>query len=161
MKILTLAFLLLALSNYAFAKNLKGQGINFYIENDTRDLGGPGSDNAYSSGLKLSYISAENDIPAWAQPFLDRSEKLRNALKDSESNFGISIGHQIYTPNDIRTTNLIADDRPYAAWLYLGMSAHFKSEVSSHSLELDVGIVGPEAQPTSAPASATVRPSLR
>lgn len=146
MKILFVALFFMNLSNVAMAKTLKGQGINFYLENDTRDLGGPGSDNAYSSGMKLSYIAAENDIPSWAQPIIDRSELLRTALKDSQSNFGISLGHQIYTPNDIRNPNLIADDRPYAGWLYMGFSAHFKNEVSSHSMELDVGVVGPEAQ---------------
>lgn len=71
---------------------------------------------------------------------------MRQALRDSQTNFGISLGHQIYTPNDIRNVNLIPDDRPYAGWLYMGLSVLFKSEVSSHSLELDVGIVGPEAQ---------------
>lgn len=129
----------------ALAKPIRGQAINFYVENDTRDIGGPGSDNAYTSGIKISYISAEDDIPAWAKPMRDRSEIFREALKKSKSNFGISIGQQIFTPNDIRASGLIQDDRPYAAWLYLGLSAHFQNDLASHSLELDVGVIGPEA----------------
>lgn len=129
----------------AHAESKKGQGITFYLENDSRDIGGPGSDNAYTSGFKLSYISADDKIPSWATPVVNRSALMKESLKNSNSNFGISLAHQIYTPNDIRNPNLIPDDRPYAAWLYVGFSAHFKSEVSSHSAELNVGMIGPEA----------------
>jgi lipid A 3-O-deacylase len=124
----------------------KGEAFNLYIENDSRHIGGPGSDNAYSSGLKLSYIAAEDDIPSWGQATVDRFDLLRDTLKSARSNFGISLGHQIYTPNDTERADLIDDDRPYAAWLYMGFSARFQNEVRSHSLELDVGVIGPDAQ---------------
>lgn len=122
-----------------------GEAFHLYIENDTRNIGGPGSDNAYSSGLKLSHISAEDKVPAWAEEAKQRSVILHDALIGAQSNFGFSVGQQIYTPNDIRRTDLIEDDRPYAAWLYAGFSAHFQSSAQSHSLELDVGVIGPEA----------------
>jgi lipid A 3-O-deacylase len=122
-----------------------GEAVHLYVENDTRRIGGPGSDNAYSSGLKLSYISAEDKIPGWAEEALERSVTLRDALKGSQSNFGLSLGHQMYTPNNTQRYDLIEDDRPYAAWLYVGFSAHFQSSAQSHSLELDVGVIGPEA----------------
>ena len=122
-----------------------GEAIHLYVENDTRNIGGPGSDNAYSSGLKISHISAEDKVPAWAEEAMQRSNKFREALTGAQSNFGLSLGQQIYTPNDTRRSDLIEDDRPYAAWLYVGFSAHFQSSAQSHSLELDVGIIGPEA----------------
>lgn len=122
-----------------------GQALTLYVENDTRYLGGPGSDNSYSNGLKLSYISADNHVPGWADPFLNSSQTLRDALENSKSNFSLSLGHQIYTPNDTGTEQLVVDDRPYAAWLYVGLGAHFKGERSSHALELNVGVIGPEA----------------
>ena len=37
------------------------------------------------------------------------------------------------------------DDRPYAAWLYAGFSAQFQNQAQSHAVELDIGIIGPEA----------------
>lgn len=129
----------------ARAENGKGEAIHLYVENDTHNIGGPGSDNAYSSGLKLSYIAAEDRVPAWADKAMEQSKTLRDALDGSKSNFGLSIGHQIYTPNDVRREDLIADDRPYAAWLYMGFSAHFQSSAQSHALEVDLGIIGPEA----------------
>ncbi len=136
---------LLLMGRLASAQNIKGEAINLYIENDTRDIGGPGSDNAYSNGFKLSYVAAEDDVPDWTKTAMKRAKWLRDAIQNSNANFGISIGQQIYTPNDIRRADLITDDRPYAAWLYLGFSAQFKNEFQSHSLELDVGLIGPEA----------------
>lgn len=130
---------------YAWAENGKGEAIHLYVENDTHKIGGPGSDNAYSSGLKLSYIAAEDRVPNWAEQAMQKSQTLREALEGSQSNFGLSIGHQIYTPNDVRREDLIIDDRPYAAWLYLGFSAHFKNAAQSHAIEVDLGIIGPEA----------------
>ena len=58
----------------------QGEAFHFYLENDTRDIGGPGSDNAYSSGLKLSYVAAADQIPGWARPFVRRSEILQQSL---------------------------------------------------------------------------------
>lgn len=129
----------------AWAESGKREAIHLYIENDTRNIGGPGSDNAYSSGLKLSYIAAEDEVPQWAQAAQQHSNILREALKGSKSNFGLSLGQQIYTPNNTRRSDLILDDRPYAAWLYVGFSAHFQNSAQSHALELDVGVIGPEA----------------
>lgn len=144
--VFNLVGLLLCMSNwYSWAHAKAGEAIHLYVENDTRNIGGPGSDNAYSSGLKLSYISAENHVPIWAEEVLERSGTLRDALQGAKSNFGLSIGQQIYTPNDTLRTDLILDDRPYAAWLYLGFSAHFQNTAQSHALELDVGVIGPEA----------------
>lgn len=127
------------------AENSKSQAIHVYIENDTRRIGGPGSDNAYSSGLKISYIYAESNVPTWANAIMNRSKALKKALQGSPSNFGFSLGHQIYTPNDTLRKDLIKDDRPYAAWLYAGFSALFQTPEQSHALELDLGIIGPEA----------------
>lgn len=142
---LLFSILLLMVPLKILADSPKGQGLNLYVENDTRDMGGPGSDNAYTNGIKLSYIAADDKIPVWARPFIDHSEILKNSLEDSKSNFGISLGQQIYTPNDVLNPDLIQDDRPYAGWLYVGLSAHFQNEVSSHSAELDIGVVGPES----------------
>lgn len=127
------------------AENGKGEAIYIYIENDTRRIGGPGSDNAYTNGIKISYIFAESNIPNWADAVIKRSDEIRKAIEGSKTNYGFSLGHQIYTPADTFTKNLIIDDRPYAAWLYLGFSAQLQNPAQSHAVELDVGIIGPEA----------------
>ncbi|MGZ6419230.1 MAG: lipid A deacylase LpxR family protein, partial [Pseudobdellovibrio sp.] len=123
-----------------------GKAITAYVENDSSKLGGPGSDSAYTSGIKLSYVYIENQEPVWASPFLKIFPAVEKEVKKSQSNFSFSLGQQIYTPNNTGTSQTVTNDRPYAGWLYAGVSANVKEEMSSHILELDVGVIGPEAE---------------
>ncbi|AFY01624.1 hypothetical protein Bdt_1937 [Bdellovibrio bacteriovorus str. Tiberius] len=123
----------------------KGESYSATIENDTRRMGGPNSDDDYSSGFRFAYIYAEDTIPSWAPTLTEWSQGLKKELEQSTTNFGISLNQKIYTPENTDTKEPILDDRPYAAWLYLGFTANYKTETHSHSLELDIGIVGPPA----------------
>ncbi|MNK08129.1 hypothetical protein D3C87_260570 [compost metagenome] len=141
-----LLFLLLSSTTSAFAdQGSKGESFTAYVENDTRRIGGPGSDEGYSSGLRFSYVYAEDRVPSWVPPLTDWSPSLGEQFRKSTTNFGISLAHQIFTPDDTSSTELIVDDRPYAAWLYVGLTASFQTESHSHSLELDIGVIGPAA----------------
>lgn len=145
-----LLFLLLSIVNTSFAAEKSdnqndGEAFVFYVENDSRSLGGPGSDQAYTNGLKFSYIYAENKIPNWVEGATRRLNILDGKTEDTKSNLGISLGHQIYTPNNIGETEFIPKDRPYAGWLYLGLAANFKEKSVAHFFELDLGMVGPSA----------------
>jgi hypothetical protein len=56
----------------------------------------------------------------------------------------------MYTPSDISRSDLIADDRPYAGWSYLGLAYHRKTKFVDHldfldSVEIQMGIIGPQA----------------
>lgn len=124
----------------------EGAAFSAYIENDARVLGGPGTDRAYSNGFKFSYIYSQNKSPSWSTKPIRYFQALRDEFKKAESNFGISISQQIYTPSNIHVSELIRNDRPYAAWLYAGFGVSFKEESRAHFLELDLGTVGPSAQ---------------
>ncbi len=137
--------IIILFSSFGFAANDTGEAVDFSIENDSRTLGGPGSDNAYTNGFRFSYIWSNKTIPNWANVIFLKSKYLQEELKNSKTNFGLSIAQQIFTPNDIQDANLIVNDRPYAAWLYLGFTASFKTEGLRHSIEVDVGVIGPEA----------------
>lgn len=117
----------------------------FYLENDSRHIGGPGSDQAYTNGFKFSYVYAEDRVPGWASPYARALRSLDYNIQGSKVNYELSLGQQIYTPNNIRTANLISEDRPYAAWLYLGLATSLKEKDVSHLFELDLGMVGPSA----------------
>nr|BFD59588.1 lipid A deacylase LpxR family protein [Bdellovibrio sp. CKG001] len=122
-----------------------GEAYTVSLENDTRRLGGPNSDNGYTNGFRFSYLYAEDTVPSWV-PFLTNwTPQLQEEFKNSTTNFGISLNQKIYTPEDIKETKLITDDRPYAGWLYVGLSANFKTESRSHTLELDLGVIGPDS----------------
>lgn len=133
------------LNCFSLTKKNNGSALSLYIENDSRNVGGPGSDQNYTNGIKLSYIYAENKIPSWSKPLIDWNDYLKERLKNSETNYGISLAQQIYTPNDTQTSTLIKNDRPYAGWLYVGFMARFNTSAHSDFLELDIGVVGPEA----------------
>ena len=114
---------------------------NLYIENDTKKLGGPGSDDNYTNGVRLSFLYVENKEPRWVRPF----HWLHRYLRDRSYNFGIGLGQQMYTPSDLTRSNPNPLDRPYAGWLYLSPLLNVVRERQADTFELDVGMVGPPA----------------
>jgi hypothetical protein len=129
----------------SFAATRSGKAYAFYIENDSRFIGGPGSDQAYSNGLKFAYIFAEDHLPRWSSDFSDAFSFINKAALNSKANYGISVGHQLYTPNDTVSKILLNSDRPYASWLYLGFAMSLQSEFSEQFVEFDIGMIGPSA----------------
>ncbi|RKZ05838.1 DUF2219 domain-containing protein, partial [bacterium] len=64
---------------------------------------------------------------------------------DSALRASWSLGQNLYTPEDIKTTELIEDDRPYAAWLYFAAGLIADTRRSLDIVEFSVGMVGPAA----------------
>ena len=115
-----------------------------YFENDLF----ADSDRNYTNGVKVSWVSS--DITkfiarsrGWLRPVVNRLPFIHG--KDRTKNFGLSIGQNIYTPDDISRTDLIADDRPYAGWLYMGFAFHSRSPDNAvlDTFEIQLGVVGP------------------
>lgn len=111
-----------------------------YIENDIVS----GTDENYTNGLKLSWLSA--DLVAWGQrgwrqtliewlPFVNRPE--------GEKRIGIGFGQNMYTPHDIRARNPDPADHPYGGWLYLEWAFVSKTSRVSDTIAIQTGIVGP------------------
>ena len=113
-----------------------------YFENDTFS----GTDQYYTNGLKLSWLSA--DLAAWGQsgwrktfvellPFVNRP--------NAQKNFGVAFGQNIYTPRNIATPTPDPADRPYAGWSYLEMAFVSKTPAISDTLGFQVGLIGPHS----------------
>jgi hypothetical protein len=97
------------------------------------------SDQQYTQGLKLSLITADDRE-------IERTDWLPVLKKEGYTrNFGLHLGHHIYTPDNIETPDLLPKDRPYAGWLYMGVSMERRNETQDDALELDVGVVGPSS----------------
>lgn len=72
---------------------------------------------------------------------------------DSESavnsnSVAVKIGQSVYTPRDLRRTDLIKEDRPYAGLLFGGLALHQRRTESSNievleSREITIGVIGP------------------
>jgi lipid A 3-O-deacylase len=112
----------------------------FHFENDV--LGTDDSDRNYTNGLQLSWQTAENRV--W--PWLDRWVRRHLfAGPGAALRAHLAVGQNLYTPEDLSRTDLITDDRPYAAWLHadLGLVAQDASRL--RSVLVSVGVVGPAA----------------
>jgi len=143
--IYTLVYFVCLLPLTAASQESRGT-FSLYFENDTF----VNTDRYYTNGAKI----------AWASPNLnDSSEKHRllrllyslgNKLSifkkgDFQHAISLTLGHNMYTPEDIKQTDLIEEDHPYAGMAYIGVAFHSKSRLSLSSFEFNLGIVGPHA----------------
>ncbi|MFH1496364.1 MAG: lipid A deacylase LpxR family protein [Verrucomicrobiota bacterium] len=113
-----------------------------YFENDYFT----GTDKHYTNGAKFSWLSG--DLSEWGQrgwrqalidalPFINRP--------GTQKNFGLSLGQNIYTPEDTNRVNPDPDDRPYAGWSYVEVSFISKTATRADIISIQAGIVGPSS----------------
>lgn len=106
------------------------------------------TDRHYTQGLKFSYLLPDRSAPRWLR---NVSQALPPpGLKAVHDKPGFVFGQSIFTPADNRSTELIINDRPYAGWLYGGATLQRRGKIGGdwlgmESLELDLGIIGPES----------------
>jgi len=105
------------------------------------------SDRHYTSGARAAWLSADHRTDELPEPWrnIDQAIPYWNHQSFYAKNFGIAIGHHIYTPNDLGATKVLKNEHPYASWLYLESSIHTKNQNHLNSLQLSLGIVGPAA----------------
>lgn len=131
-----------------------------YFDND---LFG-GTDANYTNGVRLSWISEGeplfNMFPARRQleqlagsggdykliraisGFED--ESVRNGTL--ELNYGLSLTHLMFTPEDPQAVSQPIGQRRYAGWLALGFSVHARDHRALNSVELLLGTTGPHSR---------------
>lgn len=122
------------------------QTLQIFFEND---LFGD-TDKYYTNAVQATWLSGDlkqykDDVrlPEWTLPII-RAIPL-SETKNSIHNVGILFGQHIYTPADIQDYDLIENDRPYAGYLYAGLALHSKTDTILDTMEITIGIVGPEA----------------
>jgi lipid A 3-O-deacylase len=122
----------------------KSWTFTFRFENDLF----AGTDRHYTNGIKLSFISPDltrfrdsDKLPEWGKRIV--SYLPYSQVEGLQRNIVFSIGQNMYTPADIRTRELIKDDRPYAGWLYGSAAFHNKDYRHLDTFEIQAGFVGP------------------
>jgi hypothetical protein len=108
------------------------------------------TDRSYTNGVKITWLSPElNQIAdykslRWAEP----AYSLLPGFVGGEVsyNVGVSVGQQMYTPEDLEDEALIEQDRPYAGFLHGALALHAKTTDVLNTFELTVGMVGPTSQ---------------
>ena len=86
-------------------------------------------------------VRLENDL--WGDSDRHYTHGTRLQYTDHKQQYDIVYagGQYIYTPSDISTPEFQPDDRPYGAWLYLGIGYNKSSAYQQDYVELQVGIV--------------------
>lgn len=110
----------------------------------SNDFFGAGvSDGHYTHGLEGSYAFAPGPSH-WTSSL---AERLPGWQRESLDAVAWRVGQRIYTPERIEIETLIEDDRPYAGYLYAGLSLYGNSLSPqwriNDALSLEAGLVGP------------------
>jgi len=113
--------------------------LSFSYEND---LIGSGSDDNYTSGLRVTYFDTEANVPF----LIDKvSEFIPTFDINETTSTSYTFGQSLFTPSNINIRANQDDDRPWAGFLYgsVGLATISKNHVDE--LDVTLGVVGPEA----------------
>jgi hypothetical protein len=127
------------------------------IENDVFNRFSP-TDRDYTNGVRIGWLSpAITDMPAGIVALTTLPTFFGEGPTDSVvRRFGVSVGQNIYTPDNIFTSAPIYNDRPYAGWLYASFALQYtykrhdqktgtSEPVRLDTLQVDLGLLGPAA----------------
>lgn len=108
---------------------------------------GGNSDRYYTSGARATWFNESIKVPPVIDQMADEIPSFD--LNESTSVF-YTLGHNLYTPADIKVEEQPENDRPWAAFIYgsVGLSTTTQNNsVPDHidELEFTLGVVGPEA----------------
>lgn len=122
--------------------------VNFRVDNDL--LGN--QDQGYSNGVQLTLVSP-NLADYTDDPCLPRLARLVNRYlaklaptEFDQQNMVVTFSHALFTPTDFNRTDLIREDRPYAAALLVGFGYNTRIDDTLRTTQLQFGIVGPSAR---------------
>jgi len=143
---LFILILILLTPSIASAQRDDGSGggmMSIYFENDLF----AGTDHYYTDGIKISWSSTDlakfSDTP-YASPLLPILNLIPFINRtDFQKNLTVSVGQNMYTPNNTTSAAPVPGDRPYAGWLYSGIGIVVKNADVRHSFGLNLGVVGP------------------
>lgn len=117
-----------------------GQELQLFIENDML----AGTDRYYTNGFKLGFgVPGKTLRRLFEGPATSVLDLLSD--DDAQHHFGLFFGQNLYTPRDISVREAQPNDRPWAAWLYLGGVAQRRQDDRLHTVEIDIGMLGPAA----------------
>ncbi|PKH04687.1 lipid A deacylase LpxR family protein [Moritella sp. Urea-trap-13] len=107
--------------------------ITFAFDND----GIFGVDQDYSNGVFVAYTSAAISVPSILTPL---SLSVWGAA--SLDKFQLAIGHKIWTPSDIESSEPVANDRPYAGYFYSEFNFISLSPQQTQRFNITLGVTG-------------------
>ncbi len=132
-----------------------GSTLTFYFENDLFT----GSDNEYTNGGRLSWISGNRpveelpQVQKWLRYLIGDPTSFSpfqriSGFEDSSHiayNYGFGLTQLMYTPSDPDLYFPAPGDRPYAGVLLFDFSLHAMDENVLNTVSLSAGLVGPNS----------------
>ncbi|HTR96320.1 MAG TPA: lipid A deacylase LpxR family protein, partial [Candidatus Acidoferrales bacterium] len=114
-------------------------------DNDTNGMvpGPRATDRNYTYGMHTNWWGEPDVMPDWVERV---AERLGGAGYDAHRRLSFEAGQELYTPDSLSDRNPIHNDRPYAAWLYAGAILTNTDLRHQRSLDVRLGMVGPDAQ---------------
>jgi hypothetical protein len=113
------------------------------VENDFFTQSG---DRYYTNGIELSWMIV-GEPPAWLRGLSMIFPAYRRGRGVNAVNY--TIGHKMFTPEDVYAYNLVEDEQPYAGYLYTSFTllSHITGGMVDEgaALEFTFGLVGPGA----------------
>ena len=140
--------------------NIPLPGWQFTWENDSIISPRP-SDDYYTQGMQFGYRFRPDAQADWlSTPMAAICRRVASEKHPVAGAGSLFLGQQFFTPFDLSDPEPIPNDRPYAAWLYLGtrleLAQPFRSYDEAegklgfhglhHAFEVQVGVLGPPAQ---------------
>ena len=104
-------------------------------------------DSGYTNGLSFSWgygpyqEFSQDKLPGWIYAMARHLPGSNNPRKTHA--VGYQVGQDMYTPADIKTEDLIEDDRPYAGLLLWSVNLHSFDQTIADRYRLTLGLVGP------------------
>jgi len=111
------------------------------------------SDQQYTNGFKMNWMSPNlkalggaPGVPSWLLRAIDGLNAFEHAVlgeNDRAFNLGFAVGQLMFTPGDTQSVQLVEDDRPYAGWLFGGLTLVSKTDRVADTFDVQVGMIGP------------------
>lgn len=124
--------------------------VNFRVDNDL--FGGAQQDQGYTNGVQLTLVSP-NLKDYTDDPCLPRMARLVNRYLRwiqpegfDQQNMVFTLNQSLFTPEDFTRSDVIQDDRPYAAALLMGFGYNARKGNTLRTTQLKLGWVGPSAR---------------
>lgn len=113
--------------------------LRLFVENDFLQLRTRRTDNFYTNGIRIEYLTSSKEVK-----LLDLLLLGLPADNTSSLFYGISLSQNMYTPSDIKVSDLMVNDRPYGGWMYASLSRISTDRIEERRLksELSLGVIG-------------------
>lgn len=112
--------------------------VTFVWENDRFG----GTDRNYTNGNRFSWLSGTQATDGISE-FIAR--RLVGADETAVRRRGFALGHSIFTPDNISSTAALADQHPYAGWLYGEVTGVIQQRDRVDQFAIQIGLIGPSA----------------